>query len=127
MLFGCSLWQSDTYNGTVVNEAGCIVRILQPELIVHLSRPIDGVRDDIPTREPCGLVAEHDQLIREWVVLWMCRERLCFDLTERVITGRFQRLWVDGVRLATKISTSYEKRLPGWRSLTSPPSFSARR
>ena len=76
-----------TYNSTIVYEAWFLIRLVQPEFVLDLSRSIDGVSHHIRRCQTLRFVTKHDQLISVWIILRVCRKRFGLDLAEGVVSS----------------------------------------
>ena len=88
-----------TYNSAIVYEAWFLIRLVQPKLILHLARSIDGVSHYIGRCQTLRFVPKHDQLVRVGIVFWVCRERFGLDLAKRIVASCLQCDWVNCIRL----------------------------
>ena len=76
-----------TYNSTIVYEAWFLIRLVQPEFVLDLSRSIDGVSYHIRRCQTLRFVSKHDQLISVWIVFRVCRKRFGLDLAEGIVSS----------------------------------------
>ena len=89
----------ETYNGAIVYKARLLVRLVQPELILHLARSIDGVGDYVGRGQTLRFVSKHDQFIGVGIVFWVRRKSLRLYLAERIVASGLQCDWVDCIWL----------------------------
>lgn len=82
-----------------MDEAWLLVRLVQPKLVLHLARSIDGVGYNIRGRQTLCFVSKHDQFIGVGIVFWVCRERFGLYLAERIVASGIQCNWVNHIRL----------------------------
>ena len=93
-----------TYNSAIVYEAWFLIRLVQPKLILHLARSIDGVSHYIGRCQTLRFVPKHDQLIGVGIVFRVCRKRFGLDLAEGIVASCLQCDWVNGIRLRGDVS-----------------------
>jgi hypothetical protein len=73
----------------IVDETGSLKRLMDPELILNLTAPVDGVRYDVSGGKPLRFVPKYDELIFVRIHFWMRSERFSLDLAKRIIAPGF--------------------------------------
>lgn len=106
-------------------ETWLLVRLVQPKLILDLSRTINRIRHNIGRCQTLRFVTEHDQLVGVRIIFRMCCEGFGLHLAKGIVASGLQRTWVDCIRLWSEVRLLSKS--PSAHRLTNATSFNARR